>query len=323
MKRFRLFERDDLIWSGNSIFEQSGPYFPRSINLEMMGQDAGATIFGQCRRKHERGGRRFSSVSFRFEPEDKTVIDFFRTLVGGLSDDIDYNIAEFLNMTARTIVVEGRFVYELQVGRDKDTKQVVERNFSSVFAPGSKVFVFGKQVIQLLPSSIAEKYSCSRIRILKPADTFIFKAPSHWRHALGKARSALCFYDAMKYRLMDQLTKSMKSDKGRVCTYDESSNLKMLAKETASLGWSGRSLFQGHQNDYLSVERLIRWNTFCIDLRNYIICSLEAAVRRIGSILKSDCRLIVEEKSEYSLEDVRKKLKEGATSTVELIRYLY
>jgi len=129
MKRFRLFERDDLIWSGNSIFEQSGPYFPRSINLEMMGQDAGATIFGQCRRKHERGGRRFSSVSFRFEPEDKTVIDFFRTLVGGLSDDIDYNIAEFLNMTARTIVVEGQFVYELQVGRDKDTKQVVERNF--------------------------------------------------------------------------------------------------------------------------------------------------------------------------------------------------
>jgi len=323
MRKFSIFERDDLIWSGNSIFEQSGPYFPRSINLEMMGQDAGATIFGQCRLKHERGGRRFSSVNFRFEPEDKTVIDFFRTLVGGRSDDIDYNIAEFLNMTARTIVVEGRFVYELQVARDKNTGQVVEMDFSPVFAPSSKVFVFGKHVIQLLPSSIAEKYSCSRILTLKPADTFIFRAPPYWRHALGKARSALHFYDAMKYRLMDQLTKSMKSDKGRVCTYDDSSNLKMLAKETASLGWSGRSLFQGHQNDYLSVERLIRWNTFCIDLRNYMICSLEAAVRRVGSILKSDCRLIVEEESEYSLEDVRKKLKEGATSTVELIRYLY
>jgi len=323
MKKFSIFERDGLIWSGNSIFEQSGPYFPRSINLEMMGQDAGATIFGQCRLKHERGGRRFSSVNFRLEPEDKTVIDSFRTLVGGQFDDIDYSIAEFLNMTARTIVVEGRFVYELQIGRDKDTQKIVEMNFSPVFAPSSKVFIFGKQVIQLFPSSIAEEYSCSRIRILKPADTFIFKAPSYWRHALGKARSGLHFYDAMNHCLIDQLTKSTKSDKGRVCNYDASSNLKMLAKETAPLGWSGRNLFQGHQNDYLSLERLIRWNTFCIDLRNYIICSLEAAIRRIGSILKSDCRLIVEEESEYSLEDVRKKLQEGKTSTVELVRSLY
>ena len=323
MKKFSLFERDELVWSGNSVFEPSGPFFPRSPNLEMMGQDAGATIFGQCRERHGRGGRRFSSVSFRFEPEDNAVIDFFRTLVGGQSRDLDYHIAEFLNMIARTIVVEGRFVYELQIGRNKDSQKIVEMNFSPVSAPGSKILVFGSRVIQLLPSSIAKEHNCSRIRTLNPDHTFIFQAPSNWRHALGKARSALHFFDAMKYRLMDQLAESMKSDKEGVCTYDDLSNLKLLAKATASLGWSGRGIFQGYQSDYLGIERLIRWNRFCIDLRNHMILSLKIAVDRIASILNSACRLIVEEGSEYTLDNVRKKLQEGKTSTVELIGLLF
>jgi len=178
MKKFSLFEKDDLVWSGNSVFEPSGPFLPRSPNLEMMGQDAGAMIYGQCSQRHERGGRGFSSVSFRFEPEDNTVMNFFRTLVGGQSRDINYNIAQFLNMIARTIVVEGRFIYELQIGQDKDSQKIVEMNFSPVSAPGSRMFVFGSHVIQLLPSSIAKEYSCSRIRTLNPDNTFIFQVPS-------------------------------------------------------------------------------------------------------------------------------------------------
>jgi len=323
MKKFSLFERDDLIWSGKSVFEPSGPFFPRSMNLNMMGQDAGGTIYGQCRQKHERGGRRFSSVSFRFEPEDRIVIESFRTLVGGQSNDINYNIAQFLDMIARTIVVDGRFVYELQIGRNKNTKQIVEMNFSPVSAPGSKIIVFGSRVIQLLPSSIAKEHNCSRIRILNPDDNFIFQAPSNWRHTLGKARSALHFFDSMKYRLMDQLAASMKSDKKEIYSYDDFSHLKLLARATASLGWSGRGIFQGYQNDFSAVERLIRWNRFCIDLRNHMILILKAAVNRISSIHNSACRLIMEEKSEYTLDDVQKKLLEGKTSTVELISLLF
>jgi len=323
MRKFSLFEKDDLVWSGNSVFEPSGPFFPRSPNLEMMGQDAGAAIYSQCSRKHERGGRRFSSVNFRFEPEANDVMDFFRPLVGGQSRDINYNIAQFLNMIARTIVVEDRFVYELQIGQDKDSQKIVEMNFSPVSAPGSKILVFGNHVIQLLPSSIAKEHGCSRIRTLNPDNTFIFQAPSRWRQALGKARSALRFYDAMEHCLMNQVAESMTLDKRRLCTYDHSSNLKMLAKATAPFGWSGRGLFHGFQNDYLGVERQIRWSSFCIDLRNHMILSLKAAVYRIASILNSDCQLIEEETSECSLEDVRKKLNDGKTSTVELVRLLF
>lgn len=321
MSRYGLFKRDDLVWSGNSVFEPSAPFFPRSHNLEMMGQDAGATIFGQCRERHGRGGRGFSSVSFKFEPDDSIVTDYFRTLVGGQSRDFDYQIAGFLNMTARTIVVEDRFVYELQIGRDKNTKKIVEMNFSPVSAPGSKIFVFGSRVIQLLPSSVAKEHNCSRIRPLNPDRTFIFQAPSNWKHALRTARSALHFFDAMKYRSTDQLAESMKN--GGVYTYDELSNLKLLARATASLGWSGKSIFQGYQNDYLGVERLIRWNRFCVDLRNQMILTLKVAVDHIASILNSDCRLIVEENSEYTLDNIQKKLQEGKTPTVELVRLLF
>jgi len=127
----------------------------------------------------------------------------------------------------------------------------------------------------------------------------------------------------MKYCLMDQVAESMTLDKRRLCIYDHASNLKMLAKATTRFGWSGRGLFHGYQNDYLGVERQIRWNSFCIDLRNHIILRLKAAVGRIASILNSDCQLIVEETSKYSLEDVRKKLNDGKTSTVELVRLLF
>lgn len=122
---------------------------------------------------------------------------------------------------------------------------------------------------------------------------------------------------------MDQLAESMTTGRRRVNCYDHSSNLQMLARATAPLGWLGRGLFHGYETDYQGVERQIRWNTFCIDLRNHIVRGLEAAVRRIADILNSGCRLIMDEKSEYTLEDVRKKLQEGKTSTVELIRLLF
>lgn len=323
MKKFSLFGRDDIIWSGQSIFEPSGPFLPRSMNLNMMGEDAGVAIYSQCDRDHRTKSNRYSSVNFTFEPDNKDVMGFFRTLVGGQSRDMNYNIAQFLNMIARTIIVEGRFIYELQIGLDKDSQKIVEMNFSPVSAPGSRVFILGSRVVQWLPSIIAKEHSCSQIRILNPNNTFIFQAPSRWRQALGKARSTLFFYDAMKYSLMDQLTESMGSGKETVCLYDDFSNLKLLAKATAPLGWLGRGLFHGYQNDYLGIERHIRWNRFCIDLRNHMIVSLKAAVSRIASILDSDCQLVVEEKSEYSLEDVLKKLQEGKTSTVELVRLLY
>jgi len=322
MRKFSLFGEDNLVWSGNSVSEPSDPYFPRSPNLEMMGQDAGATIFRQCQNRRGRQGSRFSSVCFRFEPEDNKVINFFRTLVGGQSRDIDYSIAQFFNMIARTIVVEDRFVYELQIGRDKNTKNIVEMDFSPVSAPEDKLLVYGRHVIQLLPSSVAESHSCSRIRRLDPDDTIIFGAPSRWKRVIRSARSELRFFDAMKFSWMNQITESTTTGR-RLHEYDHSSNLKMLARATAPLGWFGRGLFHGYQTDYQGLERQIRWNTFCIDLRNHMIRGLEVAVRRIADILNSGCRLIIDDKSEYTLEDVRRKLQEGKTSTVEIVKLLF
>ncbi len=323
MSKFDLFGRDDLVWSGKSVFEPSGPFFPRSPHLEMMGQDAGATIFGQCRNRFGKYGTRLSSVFFGFKTEDSTVINFFRTLVGGQSNDIEYSIAEFLNMMARIIVVDDRFVYELQVGRDKNTQKIVEMDFSPVSAPNNKVLVCGRHVVQILSSSIAERHGCSRLRRLNPSDTFIFRAPRLWKCILRRARSALCFFDAMEHRLMERLSESMKSGLSSFSRYDHSSNIRMIAEGTTSLGWFGRGLFQGYETDYQGIERQIRWNRFCIDLRNCMIRELERAVCRIADILNSDCRLIVQENSEYTLDDVRKKLQEGKTSTVELVKLLF
>jgi len=239
MSKLDLFGRKDLDWSGKSVFEPRCPVFPRSPNLEMMGQGAGAIIFGQCHQRYGRENAGFSSVNFGFEPEDAQVIDFFRTLVGGRSDNINSSIAKFLNMMARTVIVDDIFVFELQVGRDKETREIVEMNFSPVSAPDCKVFVCGRHVFQFLSSSVAENHSYSRIRRLEPSDTFIFQAPRRCKRILRRAQSALCFFDAMEHLFMDRLSESIKSGRSGPSGYNHSSNLKMLARETAPMGWSG------------------------------------------------------------------------------------
>jgi hypothetical protein len=322
MNNRRLYERDDLVWSGKSVFEPSGPVFPRSPNLEMMGQDAGATIYGQCKKRHGRQGRCYSSVSFNFEPNDKAVIDHFRTLVRGQSNDIGDNIDDFLNMMARTIIVDGYYVYELKVGHHPNTNEIVDMYFSHVYVPNNKIYIGGRRVVQLLPTTVAQKLDCFRCRLLDPSDTFIFCAPQKWKAILNRARNTIRYYDAMEYLAMEQFSDSMKSNSPGPNKYNSSSNLKMLARGISKLGWS-RGLFQGHETDYYLLEQLIRWNEFCVDLRNSMINELERAICRIAEIQKSNCRLIVHEASDYSLGDLRKMLQEGKTSTAELVKLVF
>jgi len=323
MRRVDLFGRDDLMWSGKSVSEPSGPFFPTSPNLEMMGEDAGAAIYLQCHQRHSSVGGGFSSVSFGVEPEDEKVMNCFGTLVGGEYRDLDYNIAQFLNMIGRTIIVEGYFVYEFQVGRDKSTGKLVEMDFSPVSAPDDKAFVCGRHVVQLLSRVVAREYDCSRIRRLNPSDTFIFQAPKRWRRNLHRARSALRLFDAMEHRAMEEMGKAMRSRSHSYSGYDHAANVTMVARETAPLGWTGRGMFHGYGTDCQLFERQIRWNEFCIDLRDSMIRELERAVEKIAEILKCNCRLTVEERKEYTLEDVRKKLREGKTSTVKLVKLLF
>ena len=323
MNDFERLAADDFVWSGDSVFEPGAPTFPRSPNLEMMGQDVGANLFGQCRDRWGQRGSRFSAVSFRLEPENARVTKSFRTLLYAGSDDISYGIGQFLDMIGRSIVVDNRLVYELQIGRDKTTNAIAALNFRPASAPGDRLLVFGRHAVQLLSPSLAERHNCSRIRRLKPANTFLFQPPPYWRRSLGRARLALRFFDTIHYQLIDDVTSSISTRRQRSRVYDHSSNLKMLARETAVLGWPGRGLFRDHETDYLAIERRIQWNSFCVDLRNYMICELQRAVSRIAELLDCQCRLIVEETSEYNLEDIRKSLREGKTSTVELLRRLF
>jgi len=323
MTEFDLFGEDDLVWSGNSVFEPSGPFLPTGPSLEMMGQSAGATIYGHCRQRDGVDRPRFSSVRFGLEPDDPNVLESFLTLTRAGSEDIAYSIAQFLDMMARTIIVEDRFAYELRVGRDRKTGEIVKLNFCPVSAPGDRLFVYGRHIVQLLPPSVAQNHACSRMRRLQPSATFIFQAPLTWKHALRRSRSALRFFDAMEYRLMDELAESMTRDRPMARGYDHSSNLTMLARETAPLGWSGGGIFRGYQTDYLALERQIRWSSFCMDLRDQMIRDLQLAVRRVADILNCECCLRVEETSEYTLADIRKRLREGRTSTVELVSLLF
>jgi len=323
MTEFDLFGEDNLVWSGDSVFEPHGPLLPTSPSLEMMGQSAGATIYGHCHQRDNFYRPRLSSVHLRLEPEDVNVLDCLLTLTHAGSEDIAYSIAQFLDMMARTIIVEDRFAYELRVGQDRKTGEIVKLNFCPVSAPGDRQFVCGRHVVQVLPPSVAQSHACSRIRRLHPSDTFIFQAPLAWKYALRRARSALRFFDATEYRLMDELAELMTRDRPMARGYDHSSNLKMLARETAPIGWSGGGIFRGYQTDYLALERQIRWSKFCIDLRNQMISDLQRAVRRIADVLNCECCLKVEETSEYSLEDIRRKLREGKTSTVELVGLLF
>jgi len=316
----------DLVWSGTGLFEPAAHFaMPDGMYFHMLSEDVGSRLWADCEGGYRLTGNRSFTVSFSFEPEDERVECFAGSLVrhGYRSGFVD-SVGEFIQMVASAMVQDGQFTYELCFGRDGETRNVQEIQFRPVFAPGGRVLAFGGWLVQILPVQVASKHSCSRIVRLDPKHTFVFRIPRRWRRALARARAASRAYDSVERtwhrRVMDAM-------RGRGVGVDTRSahraNAAMLARATAAIGWTARGLFTDYWTDYQLLERLIRWTGFCLDMRRAILSEIRRAVSQIAIEVGSPCRLIVKESGgEELVSDLRRKLRSGSVSFMELVKAL-
>lgn len=202
----------ELDWSRNSVFEPSQRYDAAGgMNLHMIAEDVGTTLWAQCDRGYRRGEACPLSVRLSFQPHDDRVecLSGLLSAPGYRNGFLD-SVGSFVEMMAATIVRDGQFVYELCFGRHPETRVLEEVAFAPVFAPGGQVLRFGSRIVQVLPASVARARARARLIRLDARRTFLFRAPRRWKWPLFRARAASRAFDAVQGGWARRLTDSVR-----------------------------------------------------------------------------------------------------------------
>jgi hypothetical protein len=286
----------------------------------MLADDAGLTLWSHVSERSTKGDA--NMLSLRLEPPDKGLARFASQIVRDqYSQGVEAAIPGFLKMMATTIVAEGKFVYELSIGRNVDSKQIEGFDFRPVCVPGGRVFRLGSRVIQVLPSNVAKECGGGRFRMLEPADTFVFTAPRKWHKRLRLVRRACSIHDHLEQLSRSQFLASLDNGSPGVDFMGErNSQVKMLARAIAPIGWHGRGTFGEFTTEYQQLEWAIRWDEFCTDLRDELLREVQRAVSRIAQIIGSQSRLVFRESGNRKRsEELRQLLRSGQASCSEVL----
>lgn len=291
----------------------------------MMAEDAGLELWAQIKDADRLSQRSSRYVELTFEPDDERVRNLAWSLVRGqYCEDFCGGVSRFVQMMARTIVERGAFAYELQFGCSPMSNEVEAIRFVPVFTPDGRVVRVGQRCMQVVRPRVAAELGCSCVVRLVSDCTFAFEAFPKWRRELRIARSASRLYERSEHDTMRRITEAM-SGKTYAGNHEDDSlkNITMLAKATAPIGWTARGLFRDYNTEYQFMERAIRWQQFCLDLRRSILEELQRAVARIAREVNSACRLKIVEHEPEPLTEIYRKLRSGSTSFVALGKSLF
>jgi hypothetical protein len=316
----------NLEWSGRSVFRPSDACRERgSFNLNMLAEDAGLEIWshwtGRAGQDEGQGG----GLAVEFKPRDDRVAALTASCVQrGYRNDLKSSLAEFAQMIAREIIINGTFTYELQLGRDPQSKKVCEATLSPVFVPNGRVFVAGKMALQMVPRSLAPRIGSRRVVRLDGRDVLVFRVPREWRPCLRRVRYASKTYDKLEQRFRDDVLKALEEQKDRLAMAENrEAHLTMLARSIALTGWYGRGVFSEHITDYQLVEWQIRWKLFCRDVGESILKQIARATARIAKEIGSESRLTWElTPDSEEIGNLRDRLQRGDTSFTDALKLL-
>lgn len=320
---------DTLEWSGKSVFRPSDGCPSRgSFNLDMLADDAGLEVWSLCRGRAHTEEECGVGVSFDFEPPDANLASLAAPLVDAprhRHTSFASSAVDFAKMLARWIVAEREAVYELQIGRNPESKQIVRVMFRPVSVPGGRVLRFGNRALQVIPKLVAEQFKTTRFIFLEPNDTFVFRAPTKWRRRLARARSVLKICDSLEKSYRGRFIQSLDAP-GETPDYvgHRAANVKMIARATAPLGWYGRGLFREYHTDYQLMEWQIRWKSFCRDLVRAVVEQLQRAVRRLAELTGSSSRLVLRMSPDDEwFQQMRERLRRGEVSFAQMLDALH
>ena len=170
--------------------------------------------------------------------------------------------------------------------------------------------------MQIVPPNVGVEQAAGRVVRLDRKRVVEFRPPKRWRGKLAKIRTNLPIVERVHREwMLDGSADRALEDSAKVWLARDL----QIGRLTASVGWGGRGLLHEHMSEFHVILRELRWQRFCIEMRDAILATLSLTFQRIGELRNERPRLVWDGLA--TLEEVEKaerKLMAGAPFEIVL-----
>ena len=271
---------DHLEWDGRTTSWprlQTAELIGDSSSLQMAANDLATSISAHF----HRSSATHPAVSLEGCSRDVAalLVDAVPSQTGYRRDFID-RLRAFVTMISRELVLRGEVMYELQFGIQPESQDTRPGRVALTYVPSGSLIHIGQRCFQVVQDPVLKSGLVPKVVALATDRIIHFSPPPRWRKSLEKMRVALILIErserVWRERLMSGAEEEPVASARR--DYDLA-----IARVTSELGWNPRR-FREHTADYYFVVRELRWQRFCIDVRDHLIAVLAVAFAKAGRL---------------------------------------
>jgi hypothetical protein len=284
---------DKLSWESKAIWwhESSGPRSREDHYLGMCADDIGTHVWNYLRGSQRRSKSNILDIHLvQCSEKLKSILSDSLPFTHS-SNDLCSAISSFSQMVGRTWMLTGDIYFEARGGWNIDTLPRQLENARLVYLPNKSILTFGKLAFQFIPAKLIKEGKPALLS-LNRRNILCFSPPNHLRAQITRIRNGL--------QMIGKSEDLFRQDINNMGKYGEdfkSVNKYFLEKRatiTSEIGWNGRGNFQDYTTDFHASIRRIRWEIFCVAIRDSIISQISAVFSLIGSWQGENPRLVFE-----------------------------
>lgn len=269
--------RRALRWDGKAeAWPRNRNPFDRELNLVMLAQDVATEIWGHLHRDR-RGRRRAEFRNCSAELERMLVESIPHNHYG---KDLTTATATLLEMVAQELIHQGECCFEMRMGWNDAVSPPGAEAAALVWIPRESVYTLGRLALQVVPAGATQDTPRTRIKRLERRNLVIFAPPKEWRSQLSRIRALLPALGAREHEWMMSVAQQKSEEDFKEATRAYAEH---RARLTAAIGWAGRGSFQSYISDYHWATRQLKWQRFCISVRDHLLDTLAVAFARIAA----------------------------------------
>jgi hypothetical protein len=230
--------------------------------------------------------------------------------------DLREQVSGFVRLCATELLGIGAATYEIVFFKDRTTSE--KKGFLLFYIDPRTLFTWHNATYQY-GSPKAVRNRDRKGATLLPADRLlVFRLPAKYQRLSQKTKIVRELGGLNVFRVAEE----QQREKGSVYNFKEHHRAEQLALASATreTGWSMGGILGETFLEYYGVWRYLVYNRFAIELRDEILNTLNAAIKRISPNFGPETAMVI--KGVPTLEDVEKAfqdLQSGSRSLVSLV----
>jgi hypothetical protein len=244
-----------------------------------------------------------------------------RIIIAALSrerfdDSLESSLSEFCRPLASELCATDRALYEIVYLEDSASQKLV--GFELFFIPQQQTVERRDEILQVIPSDVAQQRGVSELIPLPCEDLVAFKLPCSFRKAIQHLRENLSQLGGFEFAGL-----VMEAQRGKVPyefkTHQRSMNL-ALAEACRDIGWTARGAFNGEVLSYYWIQKLLVFEKFQIALRESILEALNDGLSRIGRKIGFQATLTISGlPTNQEVDEAMQNLRSGSTAFTDIM----